>query len=254
MKTNLARLANRLYDHAPALHRAMYSVYKSWSDRAERRLLRKLIRPGMTVLDIGANIGVYTAFLAKLVGPSGRVIAFEPEERNVARLRTLTQRYKQVEVVHAAVSDRSGVLKLYVADDLNVDHRSYAPVETRPSIEVRCVALDDFVAQRYQVHAIKMDIQGAELAALRGARQLLTSNPAPFLLLEYWPYGLRSAGHDPADLIAELESTGFELSAVGDAPFPSVEATHADEYVNVVARRTKNVDACALAGNRPVPS
>ena len=242
MKTSLARLANRLYDHAPALHRTMYGVYKSWSDRAERRFLAQLIEPGMTVLDVGANIGVYTTFLARLVGPSGRVIAFEPEERNVQRLRAATQRYKQVEVVHAAVSDRSGVLNLYVADDLNVDHRSYAPVEKRPSIEVRCLALDDFVAQRYPVHVIKMDIQGAELAALRGARQLLAKNPAPLLLLEYWPYGLRSAGSDPADLIAGLESAGFQLSTLGDAPFPSVDATQADEYVNVVARRRNNVD------------
>ena len=107
MKIELAKLANRIYDHAPTVHRATYDLYKRWSDRAERRLLSQLITPGMTVLDIGANIGIYTEFLAKLVGPSGHVVAFEPEQRNVERLRDAARKYKQVEVVHAAVSDTS---------------------------------------------------------------------------------------------------------------------------------------------------
>ena len=109
MKTEFAKLTNRIYDHAPALHRATYNLYKRWSDGAERRLLRQLITPGMTVLDLGANIGIYTEFLAKLVGPSGCVVAFEPEQRNVERLRDPAQKYKQIEVVNAAVSDHEYV-------------------------------------------------------------------------------------------------------------------------------------------------
>lgn len=215
----------------------MYHAYKSWSDRAERHILRQLVQPGMTVFDVGANIGVYTSFFAGLVGPAGRVVAFEPEARNVERLRNATKRYKQVEVVHAAVSDRSGTLTLYLADDLNVDHRSYEPSEARASVAVPALALDDFVSGRFDVHLIKMDIQGAELAAVRGARRILSSARAPVCLLEYWPYGLLSAGHDPEDLIAELQSAGFELTSVGNAPLPSATAPTADSYVNLVARK-----------------
>lgn len=237
MKTELAKLANRIYDHAPRLHRATYDLYKRWSDRAERKLLSQLIAPGMTVLDIGANIGIYTEFLAKLVGPSGRVVAFEPEQRNVERLRDATRKYKQVEVVNAAVSDHSGTLSLYVADDLNVDHRTYAPRETRRSVDVAAVALDDFVGERDRVDVIKMDIQGSELAALRGARRLLASDEAPIILFEYWPYGLRSAGENPLALLSELASFGYDPRTIEGLPVPDFPILGADVYVNLVAAR-----------------
>ena len=211
------------------LHRATYGLYKGWSDREERKLLDGLITPGMTVLDIGANIGIYTEFLAKLVGPSGRVVAFEPERRNLERLRRATQKYRHVEVVHAAVSDHSGTIKLYVADDLNVDHRSYAP--KRESVEVVAIALDDFFAKRDGVDLIKMDIQGAELAAVRGARRLLESDHAPIILFEYWPYGLRSAGENPQALLDELRSFGYELRTIDGLPVPQFVATGIDTYI-----------------------
>ena len=237
MKIGLARLGNHLYKSTPKLYRSLYSLYKALSDRNERRILRQLIEPGMTVLDVGANIGIYTEFLAKLVGSSGRVVAFEPEQQNVERLRTATQAYRQVEVVHAAVSDVSGSLKLYVADDLNVDHRSYAPAEERACVEVRAVSIDDFVAAQDHVDLIKMDIQGAELAALRGARRLLTSD-SPALLLEYWPYGLRSAGEDPQALLTELESLGYRIRTIEDLPVPEMSTvTSPDVYLNLVAVR-----------------
>lgn len=238
MKTELAKLANRLYDHTPRLHRAAYDLYKRWSDRAERRLLSQLISPGMTVLDVGANIGIYTEFLAKLVGPSGRVVAFEPEQRNVEHLRNAARNYKQVEVVHAAVSDRSGTLKLFVADDLNVDHRTYAPLETRRSVDVAAVALDDFVSEGDHVDVIKMDIQGAELAALRGARRLLASQNAPVILFEYWPYGLRSAGENPKALLSELASFGYAPRMIDGSPVPNFISLGADVYMNLVATRS----------------
>lgn len=238
MKTELARLANRLYDHAPAAHRSMYSLYKSWSDRAERALLRRLISPGMTVFDIGANIGIYTTFLARLVGASGRVVAFEPEQRNVDRLRTAVRTYEQVEVVHAAVSDRSGILNLYVADDLNVDHRTYAPGEhRRKCVQVQAVALDDFVADYCPIDVVKMDIQGAELAALRGALQLLSSDSPPVLLLEYWPFGLTRAGDEPTELIRLLKSKDFEITTVDGNCAPELDSTQVDQYVNLVAQK-----------------
>ena len=239
MKTELAKLANRLYDRAPSTHRRLYSLYKGWSDRAERAALRRLITPGMTVYDIGANIGIYTQFLAKLVGVSGRVVAFEPEHRNVERLRTATHQYHQVEVLHAAVSDRSGILKLYVAEDLNVDHRSYPCEGSRSFVEINAIALDDFAVDRGTVDVIKMDIQGAELAALRGARRMLSQN-SPALLLEYWPYGLRSAGEDPRLLIEELETHGYNVRTIDDLPVPAgISDANPDVYLNLVALRRK---------------
>jgi FkbM family methyltransferase len=235
LKTELARLANRLYDTSPAVHRALYGAYKRWSDRIERALIRSLLRPGMHVLDVGANIGIYTEFLASLVGQEGRVFAFEPESRNVERLRKATRNLPQVTVVPAGVAERSGTLELFVTDDFNADHRTYAAEPGRRSVEIRAVALDDHVPPGQKIHFIKMDIQGAELAALRGARQLLSGSDAPTLLFEYWPHGLRAAGHDPRMLIEELKSFGYDLSTIAAVPWPDPGSDDPNDYINVFA-------------------
>lgn len=239
MKTELARLANGLYDHAPRLHRLLYSGYKRWSDRAERRLLRGLVGRGDTVLDVGANIGIYTEFLAQLVGPDGRVIAFEPESRNVARLRSGTRTLPQVTVVHAGVAPASGSLRLFVADDLNVDHRTYAtPDPSRREIEVPAVALDEYLGDTARrVSVVKVDIQGAELGALQGAARLLSSADAPALLLEYWPHGLRAAGVQPESLLAFLRDAGYRVRTVDGAALPPATSDDPSEYTNLVATK-----------------
>ena len=71
MNIEIAKLGNLLYEHCPPLYRVLYRAYKALSDRAERRLLRDVLRPGMVVADVGANIGVYSTFLAGLVGNAG---------------------------------------------------------------------------------------------------------------------------------------------------------------------------------------
>lgn len=236
MKTTAARLANRLYHHAPGLYRSLYGVYKQWSDREERRLLASIVRPGMTVLDVGANIGIYTRFLAGLVGPAGRVLAFEPEPRNYERLAAAVATLPQVTAVHAAVAERSGTLSLHVADDLNVDHHSYDDGEGRPRIDVPAVALDDRVAPGAPVDVIKMDIQGAELGALAGARRILAENRQVQLVLEYWPFGLMRAGAQPRDLIDFLESHGLRWHVLGPTPVEAL-GSGPNDYVNLHAWR-----------------
>ena len=79
MNPRVARAADLLYRKAPALYRLLYRPYKVWTDRAELKLMRSIVTPGMTVVDVGANIGILTLELARLVGPKGRVYAFEPD-------------------------------------------------------------------------------------------------------------------------------------------------------------------------------
>ena len=105
----------------------------------------------------------------------------------------------------------------------------------RRTVEIKAVALDDYVAPGQRVDFIKMDIQGAELSAVRGARRLLSRPDAPTLLFEYWPYGLHAAGHEPRSLLAELESLGYRLSTIAAAPWPEPGDIAFGVDVNVVA-------------------
>ncbi len=100
-----------------------------------------------------------------------------------------------VRLTQAVVGERSGECKLYVSDKLNVDHRAYeADGDSRRAIPIQMVALDDYFKPGQRVDLIKMDIQGYELHALRGAQRVLQENADINLLLEFWPAGLEQAG------------------------------------------------------------
>jgi FkbM family methyltransferase len=209
----LFRMANLGYKHAFWLYYPMYVLYKNVSDREELSIIRNIVKPGDRIIDIGANIGVYTRRLAKLAGPSGEVYAFEPHPRNFALLVQFTRRMPAVKTFHAAVGDRDGTIDLYVSDDLNVDHRTYQTAENRASQQVSCCSLDSCL-QGKTVDFIKMDIQGAEYGALRGMQKTLNSSPRLTMLMELWPYGLKEAGSSCGEVTGLLRKNGFFLYLV----------------------------------------
>jgi predicted methyltransferase len=87
----LHRAANKLYEYASPIYRPLYAAYKTYADRAERQLLRKILFQGAVVVDVGANIGIYSEFLFRCVGPTGSVHSFEPSPDNFKRLSAATR-------------------------------------------------------------------------------------------------------------------------------------------------------------------
>jgi len=239
----LYRVGNQLYKHAFPLYRHAYRVFKVYTDRAERRLLRQILFPCAVVVDAGANIGIYSEFFSRCVGPNGAVHSFEPSPESFKRLRSATRKLANVRLSQAAVGARAGKSALYLSPSLNVDHRAYmAPGHSRASIPIQMVALDDYFRPGERVDLIKLDIQGYEHHALRGANRVLADNPNVKLLLEFWPYGLKQAGANWIDLIAALEGQGMvirQVSSEGLIPFHADSASErADWYVNLFVSRT----------------
>jgi FkbM family methyltransferase len=236
------RFGNRLYRHAFPVYWPAYRAFKIYTDRAERQLLRKSLFPGETVVDAGANIGVYSQFLSRCVGADGLVHSFEPSPENFRRLRAATAHLANVRANRAAVGEHTGESKLYLSDDLNVDHRAYAPREdSRRAILIEMVALDDYFKPGETVNLIKLDVQGYELHALRGAQRVLQENPGIKLLFEFWPYGLKQAGAEWRNLLASLEQYGFAVrqlckDGLKALPLETVEESP-EWYVNLFASR-----------------
>lgn len=188
-----------------------------WS-AAETALCKREVRAGMTVLDVGANIGYFTLLFARLVGADGRVFAFEPEPHNFDLLQRNIRRngYANVTAVAKALSRASGTQQLYMSQDNLGDHRLAHGDTGRPSIDVPVVTLDDFFADHgTRVDFIKLDIQGAEPGALQGARRLIAANAPLSLISEFWPAGIRAFGDDPQEYLRTLRALGFRIAVIG---------------------------------------
>lgn len=189
------RFSRPLFLFFPQLYFWAYQKYKHSSDKYLYELLRRLVPPDSTVMDIGAHIGSSTIELAKLVGSNGRVLAFEPNPENVERLKANTKRCPHVEVYPYAVGDRSGTVNLYVSPNLNVDHRMYGTSDERRAVAlVKQVALDEFLRNiNDKISLVKIDIQGYEYHALLGMKWLLSTHRTT-VVMEFWPWGLKQAG------------------------------------------------------------
>lgn len=207
------RMVARTLDRFLALWFWKFGVFGA----AEVKLLGRLCREGMTVLDIGANIGFHTLLFARAVGPSGRVWAFEPDTGNFGTLRRNLELnlYGNVTAVQAGVGAASGTAFLY-RSPFQCDHRTYRVHEGQQGLPMDVVSLDEFLPPGHRVDLVKMDIQGAEGMALRGMKRTLASNPGLAILMEFWPEGLRKAGCSPDTVLSELEELGFSLYCIDE--------------------------------------
>lgn len=150
-------------------------------EREKRKLFEKYVRPGSVVYDLGAHAGYYTLLASVLVGAKGAVYAFEPVPANLANLRRhiAINKLDNVHVIEAAVSDHSGTARFEasyssVAGRLNADG----------NIEVAVISLDDFIARAAAPapDVMKIDVEGAEFAVLRGAANMLAKKCPVFLI------------------------------------------------------------------------
>jgi FkbM family methyltransferase len=193
------------------LHRA------GFMGRAEHRFFRGVLRPGMTVADVGANIGLYSLFFAKLVGQRGAVYAFEPEPDLFAALDR-ARRLSAAENLHAhpvALGDRPGKLRLRRSFFNSGDNRlSSAAAGDEPKAndpEITVAAGDELLSEVPVADFIKIDVQGWELHALRGLSATIRRSPGIQIYFEFWPHGLRAAGCEPAELLGFLEEHGLAI-------------------------------------------
>jgi len=201
-----------------------------------------LLAPGMTVMDVGANIGQFTLVAANRVGTTGRVHSFEPTPELVAHiLRNLELNgLENVAVNPIAVSDEAGRATLHLVEPDNPGENSIVnPSPGARTLEVPTVTLDGYIAEHEvgRVDVIKIDIEGAEIPALRGAPGLLSGDESPVLVLEFHPKTLAYSGHSPDDMLGLLASYGYAFYPIAGYALH----TH-DPYLNGVAAKPGHID------------
>jgi FkbM family methyltransferase len=156
------------------------------------RVMRALVKPGDTVIDVGASMGVYTLELARLVGPRGRVHAIEPDPPSVARLEELRRARPNITLHPVALSDRSGTATLHIPmvggrrvptlASLSVPDWRVALDHVAVTVDLK--PLDSIVPQAPPVSFVKIDVEGHELGVLRGASATLRALPAMLVEIE----------------------------------------------------------------------
>jgi FkbM family methyltransferase len=201
------------------------SIARGAWEAHETALFSAHLKPGCRVLDLGANVGWF-AVQAILAG--AEVHAFEPVPGIAALARRNIQRANQKgpgrgQLYELAASDAPGRARIVLAEKNHGDNRVLDSGAEKPrdlaggeTIEIQLARVDEHV--QGPVRVIKVDTQGSELLALRGAQKLLAASPQVALLIEFWPYALR--GGKPEELLALLESQGFTLGKATAAPYP----------------------------------
>lgn len=163
------------------------------------KVLQRLIKPGMTVVDIGAFVGFYTLLAAELVGTAGRVYAFEPNPQALELLlRNIRENNLEeiVKVIPYAVSNHRDRVRLFIKNEPGEASFYGQPEEN--NIEVETLSLDEFFAGEGwpEVHFIKLDVEGAEVKVMEGMKEVVRRNLWLKMLVEFNPRcQVRAAGN-----------------------------------------------------------
>lgn len=184
-------------------------------DPVIQRVIRERARPSSVVLEAGGHIGFFTLLLGRLVGPAGQVEVFEPEPRLRAALKrhVAANDLPQVQVVAAALSDSSGTATFHLPEQAGWGSLRSEMWEMKDTVEVAVTTIDEHVATRgidpERISFVKLDVEGLEPEALRGADRTLRAATSAAVLVEFIPDRIRALGGDPDGLVAHMADCGF---------------------------------------------
>ena len=240
--TDVGRLLFPAWDRVilPALE-----VDGTWEPE-EGAWLTSRLRPGMSVLDVGANVGYHAILTAKAVGITGRVVALEPDPLNYDLLRMNLQRndIHNVAPIPAAAGPKSGLAELTRSLDNVGDHRLLRrqDVTEEQVISVPVVSIDQLLPASAVIDVAVIDTQGFDHHVIMGMAELIR-RCQPVMLVEFWVEGIVERGDDPAAVIEQYRSLGYRVSVLDlpdlpadAAPDTIVEAADANRghYVSLV--------------------
>jgi len=184
---------------------------------SEKQMLGRAVsclQPGDVFVDVGGNLGMFTIFAAKIVGPTGRVIAFEPETIAFGRLQAnvALNGLQNVTVLQLALSNSCGAKTLILGEPDAVSQSAHIGDRVGNSEAIETVTYDGLAGRGALPvpHVVKMDVEGHELAALRGMAVTLSDPSCRALFCElhpqFWPTGVSES-----EIVTVVRSFGFDL-------------------------------------------
>jgi len=186
----------------------------------ETRIVRALLHPQDTFVDIGANIGWYTLLAGFTLAGGGKVYAFEPDRNNFSILKrnVIHNDLSNVKLECCAVANQKGQEHLFLSPDNRGDHHLYNSEQQRESSEVTVISLDEYFAGGdTSIDMIKMDTQGSESRIFAGMNQIFTRNKERLkMIVEFWPMGMSDSGWSAARLVELMSDMHLECYIIDE--------------------------------------
>lgn len=206
-------------------------------EEASSKQLQKELTSGMNVLEVGANIGYYVKLVANEIGPTGRILAFEPSRINVEMLKKnveLSSLEDIVHIEHSAVGEESGEAELFMMDKANtsslVQRKDGALTQIASEI-VPVVSIDDYLKDRdFEFDWFRMDVEGYEFEIVGGMKQSIANSDPKGCFIEVHSSLFPELGHTTLEFMELMNSVGFELNIGRWRGRNDIEVRNDDEW------------------------
>lgn len=234
-KEGVAYLEFDLAMHIPPRYRACRDLKANVYENETSVLFKKLVRRGMRVVDLGANIGYYSLLASRLVGKNGHVYAFEPVTQNLDYLKKNVELNNclNVIIVPMAVGEITREMLFQQYSDHTLGHLiPNADENNSLLVKVQAVRLDDFMADQNwpRIDFVKADVEGGEVAALKGMTETCKRNSHLHMLLEYNPKALERAHYTGKDFVTTVSKLGFSTVQIPEQNMKQIPVDSLLEY------------------------
>ena len=216
-----------------ALSISHYGTY----EELESKIMEEKIEMGNIVVDVGANIGLHTLNMARIVGNTGQVFAFEPDPSNfeILKKNVKINNYKNIILEQKAVGDKHGRTTLYQSDHPG-KHRIFPQTEQAKSqVQVELTNLDNYFDSDMtdKINFIKIDVEGLEFSVLKGMKNILKNSKKIKILFEFMPENTIEVGFTPIELLNYLTSNDFKLYCMDDKTKKLLYVSNNEEIVKL---------------------
>jgi len=186
-------------------------------DSNETAAIHYLVKPGFSIIEVGANFGVHTLTMAGLVGPEGHVDAFEANpyvSKYLKQSVDVNQLGSRISVHEQAAGDSTGTAHL-VFGIKNIGGGHLVSGSSENTIKTSIVRLDDVFTYGHKVDVLKIDAEGSEAKIIQGALRLIQANPKMIIMMEWFKSALVDQGSSPEGLLDMLKKEQFKAWKIG---------------------------------------
>ncbi len=215
-------------------------------EELEAKIMKEKIKVGNIVVDVGANIGLHTLNMAKIVGNTGQVFAFEPDPSNfeILRKNVKINNYQNIILEQKACADKYGRTTLYQSDHPGM-HRVFPQTkQAKGQVQVELTSLDKYFIDSNladKINFIKIDVEGLEFSVLKGMKNILKNNKKIKILFEFMPKNTMEAGFTPIELLNYLTSYDFKLFCIDESTKKLLHVSNNEEVLKLCSSTNNTI-------------